>query len=272
MEGIVLIGYTAAVFIGLIVGLTGAGGSILALPILTYFFGVPAELATGYSLFVVGWVAAVGALRNGQKGNIDYKIATVFAPPTIAAVYFTRKVIVPAIPETIIQFEEVALSKDLAIMLLFAIVMLFASISMLRKKTHNTSDSIDLKWDLSRLLKVVIEATVVGVLTGLVGAGGGFIIVPALVLLAKLPIHRAVGTSMFIIASKSLIGFLGDVTNPSLIIDWTFLIGFTFVAMLGLAVGLPFSAKVPAPKLKKGFGVFVLVMAVFILVDKISSL
>ncbi|MBA99584.1 MAG: permease [Saprospirales bacterium] len=272
MEGIVLIGYTAAVFIGLIVGLTGAGGSILALPILTYFFGVPAELATGYSLFVVGWVAAVGALRNGQKGNIDYKIATVFAPPTIAAVYFTRKVIVPAIPETIIQFEEVALSKDLAIMLLFAIVMLFASISMLRKKTHNTSDSIDLKWDLSRVLKVVIEATVVGVLTGLVGAGGGFIIVPALVLLAKLPIHRAVGTSMFIIASKSLIGFLGDVTNPSLIIDWTFLIGFTFVAMLGLAVGLPFSAKVPAPKLKKGFGVFVLVMAVFILVDKISSL
>ena len=267
-----LIGYTAAVFIGLIVGLTGAGGSILALPILTYFFGVPAELATGYSLFVVGWVAAVGALRNGQKGNIDYKIATVFAPPTIAAVYFTRKVIVPAIPETIIQFEEVALSKDLAIMLLFAIVMLFASISMLRKKTHNTSDSIDLKWDLSRVLKVVIEATVVGVLTGLVGAGGGFIIVPALVLLAKLPIHRAVGTSMFIIASKSLIGFLGDVTNPSLIIDWTFLIGFTFVAMLGLAVGLPFSAKVPAPKLKKGFGVFVLVMAVFILVDKISSL
>ena len=272
MEGIVLIGYTAAVFIGLIVGLTGAGGSILALPILTYFFGVPAELATGYSLFVVGWVAAVGALRNGQKGNIDYKIATVFAPPTIAAVYFTRKVIVPAIPETIIQFEEVALSKDLAIMLLFAIVMLFASISMLRKKTHNTSDSVDLKWDLSRVLKVVIEATVVGVLTGLVGAGGGFIIVPALVLLAKLPIHRAVGTSMFIIASKSLIGFLGDVTNPSLIIDWTFLIGFTFVAMLGLAVGLPFSAKVPAPKLKKGFGVFVLVMAVFILVDKISSL
>lgn len=272
MEGIVLIGYTAAVFIGLIVGLTGAGGSILALPILTYFFGVPAELATGYSLFVVGWVAAVGALRNGQKGNIDYKIATVFAPPTIAAVYFTRKVIVPAIPETIIQFEEVALSKDLAIMLLFAIVMLFASISMLRKKTHNTSDSIDLKWDLSRVLKVVTEATVVGVLTGLVGAGGGFIIVPALVLLAKLPIHRAVGTSMFIIASKSLIGFLGDVTNPSLIIDWTFLIGFTFVAMLGLAVGLPFSAKVPAPKLKKGFGVFVLVMAVFILVDKISSL
>ena len=272
MEGIVLIGYTAAVFIGLIVGLTGAGGSILALPILTYFFGVPAELATGYSLFVVGWVAAVGALRNGQKGNIDYKIATVFAPPTIAAVYFTRKVIVPAIPETIIQFEEVALSKDLAIMLLFAIVMLFASISMLRKKTHNTSDSVDLKWDLSRVLKVVTEATVVGVLTGLVGAGGGFIIVPALVLLAKLPIHRAVGTSMFIIASKSLIGFLGDVTNPSLIIDWTFLIGFTFVAMLGLAVGLPFSAKVPAPKLKKGFGVFVLVMAVFILVDKISSL
>jgi len=272
MEGIVLIGYTAAVFIGLIVGLTGAGGSILALPILTYFFGVPAELATGYSLFVVGWVAAVGALRNGQKGNIDYKIATVFAPPTIAAVYFTRKVIVPAIPETIIQFEEVALSKDLAIMLLFAIVMLFASISMLRKKTHNTSDSVDLKWDLSRVLKVVTEATVVGVLTGLVGAGGGFIIVPALVLLAKLPIHRAVGTSMFIIASKSLIGFLGDVTNPSLTIDWTFLIGFTFIAMLGLAVGLPFSAKVPAPKLKKGFGVFVLVMAVFILIDKISSL
>ena len=109
-------------------------------------------------------------------------------------------------------------------------------------------------------------------LTGLVGAGGGFIIVPALVLLAKLPIHRAVGTSMFIIASKSLIGFLGDVTNPSLTIDWTFLIGFTFIAMLGLAVGLPFSAKVPAPKLKKGFGVFVLVMAVFILIDKISSL
>ena len=272
MEGILLIGYIAAVFIGLVVGLTGAGGSILALPILTYFFGVPVELATGYSLFVVGWVAAVGALRNGQKGNIDYKIATVFAPPTIAAVYFTRKIIVPAIPETIVQFQGLALSKDLAIMLLFAVIMLFAALSMLRNKTQNTSDSRDLQWDVSRVLKVVTEAIIIGVLTGLVGAGGGFIIVPALVLLAKLPIHRAVGTSMFIIASKSLIGFLGDVMNPSLVIDWTFLIGFTFIAMLGLAVGLPFSAKVPAPKLKKGFGVFVLVMAVFILIDKISSL
>ena len=272
MEGIVIIGYVAAIFIGLVVGLTGAGGSILALPILTYLFGISEDLATGYSLFVVGWVAAVGAFRNGQKGNIDYKIAMVFAPPTIAAVYFTRKVIAPAIPETIIQFQGLALSKGLAIMLLFAVVMLLAALSMLRKKKQNTSDSIDLQWDVSRVLKVVTEATVVGVLTGLVGAGGGFIIVPALVLLAKLPIHRAVGTSMFIIASKSLIGFLGDVTNPSLTIDWTFLIGFTFIAMLGLAVGLPFSAKVPAPKLKKGFGVFVLVMAVFILIDKISSL
>ena len=272
MEGIVLIGYIAAVFIGLVVGLTGAGGSILALPILTYFFGVPVELATGYSLFIVGWVAAVGALRNGQKGNIDYKIAMVFAPPTIAAVYFTRKVIVPAFPETIIQFQEVALSKDLAIMLLFAIVMLFAAISMLRKKTQKITDSDHFEWDVLRVLKVVTEAIIVGILTGLVGAGGGFIIVPALVLLVKLPIHRAVGTSMFIIASKSLIGFLGDVSNPNIEIDWTFLIGFTFIAMLGLAVGLPFSAKVPAPKLKKGFGVFVLVMAVFILIDKISSL
>ena len=169
MEGMI-IGYIAAVFlIGLVVGLTGAGGSILALPILTYFFGVPVELATGYSLFVVGWVAAVGALRNGQKGNIDYKIATVPAPPTIAAVYFTRKIIVPAIPETIVQFSRgLALSKDLAIMLLFAVVMLFCGDIYVAQENANASDSSGLQWNVSRVLKVVTEATVVGVLTGLV--------------------------------------------------------------------------------------------------------
>ncbi|MBO6631469.1 MAG: sulfite exporter TauE/SafE family protein, partial [Psychroserpens sp.] len=213
-----LLGYLGALFIGIVLGLIGGGGSILTVPILVYLMYVNPVTATAYSLFVVGVSALVGAIRNMQKGLVDFRTAIVFAIPAFIAVYATRKFLVPAIPDTLFNIGDFLVTKDIAIMLFFAVVMLVASISMIKSKREDNqeSDAVSYNYPL-----IIIEGIVVGVLTGIVGAGGGFLIIPALVLLAKLPMKKAVATSLLIIAIKSLIGFLGDVEN--LTIDWQFL-------------------------------------------------
>lgn len=255
-----VLGYFGALLVGLVLGLIGGGGSILSVPLFVYILAVNPVTATAYSLFMVGVSSAFGAIQNIKKGLVDFKTAIVFAIPAFIAVYITRKFIVPAIPLEIFTFGNFTLTKDVGIMVLFAIVMLFASISMIRgrKDVGQTSEVIRFNYPL-----ILIEGFVVGILTGLVGAGGGFLIIPALVLLAKLPMKRAVATSLLIIAVKSLIGFIGDVEN--LDIDWMFLLSFTGVSVIGIFVGSYLSNFIDGKKLKKGFGYFVLIMGICIL-------
>jgi uncharacterized membrane protein YfcA len=255
-----ILGYFGALLVGLVLGLIGGGGSILSVPLFVYLLAVNPVTATAYSLFMVGVSSAFGAIQNIKKGLVDFKTATVFAIPAFIAVYITRKYIVPAIPLEIFTFGNFTLTKDVAIMVLFAIVMLLASISMIRgqKDVGETSEVITFNYPL-----ILIEGFVVGILTGLVGAGGGFLIIPALVLLAKLPMKKAVATSLLIIAVKSLIGFIGDVEN--LDIDWTFLLSFTGVSVIGIFIGSYLSNFIDGKKLKKGFGYFVLIMGIYIL-------
>lgn len=261
-----ILGYFLALLIGFTMGLLGGGGSILSVPVLVYILGISPVLATAYSLFIVGVVASVGAVTNFKKGLVDLKTAIVFAVPSFIAVYLTRTFLLPAIPDTLITTESFVLTKDIALMIFFAIIMFAASISMIRKKSVPSLKKFrEQKFNYPMIL---LDGFFVGTLTGIVGAGGGFLIIPALVLLARLPMKLAVGTSLTIIAIKSLIGFLGDIQTGQ-VIDWNFLLFFTLLAVGGIFIGGYVSNYIPGKKLKSGFGWFVLFMSIFILVKEL---
>lgn len=265
MEILDLLGYFGALLIGVVLGLIGGGGSILTVPVLVYLLSVNPVTATAYSLFVVGASSLVGALNNLKQKLVDFRTATVFAIPAFIAVYATRKYLVPAIPDTIFTFWGFELTRGIGIMLFFALIMIGASISMIRNNGKAEAEAAEVTYNYPL---IILEGAVVGVLTGIVGAGGGFLIIPALVLLAKLPMKKAVATSLLIIAVKSLIGFIGDVEN--LDIDWAFLLVFTGLSILGIFIGGYLNRFIDGRKLKKGFGWFVLLMGIYIFWKELS--
>lgn len=265
MEITEILGYIGALIIGIVLGLIGGGGSILTVPVFVYLMYLNPVTATAYSLFVVGVSALVGAINNLKKGLVSIRTAIVFAIPAFIAVYTTRKYIVPAIPDTLFSINEFMITKNIGIMIFFAIIMLLASISMIKNKKNKTTAEAPIKYNYPLIL---IEGFIVGILTGLVGAGGGFLIIPALVLLAKLPMKKAVATSLLIIAIKSLIGFIGDVEN--LEIEWNFLLIFTAISVAGIFIGMYISNFIDGKKLEKGFGWFVLAMGIYILFKELA--
>lgn len=256
------LGYFASILIGVSLGLIGGGGSILTVPVLVYLLGLNPVLSTAYSLFVVGTTSLVGSFTYMRKQLVNYRAALVFAIPSFITVFLTRKFLVPAIPDPVFTLGDFTLSKGAGIMGLFALIMLAAAFSMIRHKEDQEKDSEGEGTSFNYPL-IGLEGAAVGLLTGLVGAGGGFLIIPALVLLAKLPMKMAVGTSLLIIAAKSLIGFLGDVGQQA--IDWQFLAIFTSLSVVGIFLGSYLTRFIPGEKLKRIFGWFVLGMAVFIL-------
>lgn len=269
MENIEIIGYAASIIMGLTLGLIGGGGSILTVPILVYLFSVNPILATAYSLFIVGLTALVGGISYLKKGEVEIKTGIIFAIPSFIGVYLTRAYIMPQLPDPVFSISSVIVSKPLLIMVVFAILMLVASLSMIRsKKTISTDSSMSTT---KKTVLISVEGLVVGMITGFVGAGGGFLIIPALVMLIGMPMKQAVGTSLFIIAAKSLLGFIGDVQRQAFI-DWKLLLSLASIAIVGLFIGVYFSKKVDEKSLKKGFGYFVLIMGAFVLIDQIKKL
>ncbi len=262
-----ILGYILAALVGISLGLIGSGGSILTVPILVYVMGVNPVLATAYSLFIVGSTALVGGVQSAILKKVDFKTVLIFGIPSIAAVYATRMWLVPLIPKEIFSIGGFVITKAIALMLLFAVVMILASISMIRsgKKKSEADENAPMKYNYPMIL---LEGTVVGLLTGLVGAGGGFLIIPALVLLARMPMKLAVGTSLFIIAAKSLIGFIGDLQGSE-VIDWKLLGTFTAFAVAGIFLGIFLAKKIHGDKLKKAFGWFVLIMGIYIIVKEL---
>ena len=261
MELIEILGYIGALLVGLVLGLIGGGGSILTVPIMVYLIGLNPIVATAYSLFVVGVTSIFGAFQNYKKGNVDIKTAIIFAIPAFIVVYLTRRFVVPRIPDIVFMVGDFEVTNNIFIMVFFAIVMLLASFSMIRGKKNIVSITEEEKTKYNYPL-IALEGTVIGVFAGIVGAGGGFLIIPTLVLLAKLPMKKAVGTSLFVIAVNSLFGFLGDLSNIE--IEWTFLLTFTAISILGILLGMYLSKFISGRKLKKGFGYFTLIMAFYI--------
>lgn len=252
--------------IGISLGLIGAGGSILTVPVLVYLAHVDPVLATAYSLFVVGSTALFGGIQNALKKRVAYKTALVFGVPSILAVYATRAWIMPAIPEQINIFGSMPLAKGTTLLLLFAGLMVITSVSMIRSKPK-PSDELENHEVKTNYFLILAEGIGVGLLTGLVGAGGGFLIIPALVLFAGLNMKMAVGTSLLIIAAKSLIGFIGDVQLGSAI-EWNFLLLFTGFSISGIFIGMWMNNYIDGKKLKKGFGWFVLAMGIYMIIKE----
>ena len=260
-----LFGVFGALLIGIVLGLIGGGGSILTVPIFVYVLDVEPVLATAYSLFVVGIAALFGAIKNAQENLVEYKTGFVFAIPAFIGVYIARRFLLDLIPNIIFKLGEFSVTKDMGIMMFFALIMILASFFMIKDQKEQ---NINKKFS-NNINILIIEGFIVGILTGIVGAGGGFIIIPALVLFAGLPMKNAIGTSLMIIAIKSLFGFIGDLQNSNIIIDWLLLAGFTFLSIIGIFAGLYFNKFIEGNKLKKGFGWFVLIMGVSIVLKEI---
>ena len=255
-------GYIASLFIGITLGLIGGGGSILTVPVLVYLFAISPTIAVSYSLFIVGITSLVGAYNNYRKGFVDLKTVLLFGAASIITVFTVRKFIVPILPDVILQIGSVVITQSLFVMVLFAIVMVAASVSMIRSRKIAEAEDIKVKrW------VPVVYGVLLGLVTGFLGAGGGFLLIPALVILMKLPMKKAIGTSLLIIALNSLIGFLGDIGHN--FIDWKFITTVSAIAIAGIFIGGYFNQKVNSDTLKKGFGWFVLVMGIYIIVKEL---
>lgn len=256
-----IIGYAAALLIGVSLGLIGGGGSILAVPILAYLFGFDEKMATAYSLFVVGSAALVGGFRQNKEGNVDWKTAIVFGIPAIIGAWNIRHFVIPMMPDILFTIGEVEITRRMAMFGFFAFLMLLASYSMLSSKERKGgTGEISYNYPL-----ITIQGIIVGAITGFVGAGGGFLIIPALVALANLEIKKAIGTSLVIIALNSLTVFLlSDALTMQ--IDWTFLLSFASIAVAGIFIGVYIGRFIDGKKLKKGFGYFIIVMAIYVFI------
>lgn len=262
MELLEFLGYASAMVIGISLGLIGGGGSILAVPALAYLFAVEEKMATAYSLFIVGSSALIGGLQQHRKGFVDWRTALVFGIPAIIGVATIRAYLIPILPEVLFTIADFEFTRRMAMFGLFAVLMIPAAFSMLKRNDVQKSNDATSKTTYNYPL-ILIEGIVVGGITGFIGAGGGFLIIPALVLLANLDMKKAIGTSLVIIAIKSLLGFfLGDALTTD--IDWSFLLVFTLLSFIGILIGSYFNSFINGARLKRGFGYFILVMAVFI--------
>ncbi|RZM82907.1 sulfite exporter TauE/SafE family protein [Leptolyngbya iicbica] len=259
-----VLGYLLAIAIGLSLGLIGGGGSVLAVPIMVYVLGVPAKSAIAMSMFVVGCVSLLGVIPHWQRGNVNFKTFMIFTPAAMMGTFLGAKIAgLPWVSDT---FQLVA----------FGIVMVVTSLFMIRKsgaKPRPSSVGAMARHEphqhhglLPTWLLIPLEGIVVGIVTGFVGVGGGFLIIPALVLLGGIPMKEAVGTSLLIIAFKSAIGFVEYLNYVTL--DWQLMLTFTLAASIGMGAGVYLSRSIDGRHLQKGFGYFVLAVAVFVLLKR----
>ena len=259
-----IVGYIAAIFIGITLGLVGGGGSILTVPVMVYLFGVSPQLATCYSLFVVGTSSLAGVISRLNTGTIKLNIVFLFATTSVITVYLTRKLIIPAIPQVLFTVGHTKVTESMATMLLFAILMLWSAISMISASNEKlqpvTNNAINRP-------KLALYGVGIGLVTGFLGAGGGFLIIPSLIFLCRLNMKEAVATSLLIIAANSTIGFIGDLGHYE--INWVLLGTVTALAIAGILVGSQLAKKINNRQLKKLFGWFVLLMGIYILLKEL---
>jgi len=270
-----IFGFLSAIIIGISLGLIGGGGSILTIPVLVYLFKIEPTTATAYSLFIVGFSSIVAVIPKYRHGLVHLKTAIIFGAPAIVTVFLTRKYIIPAIPTEIFTIYEYTVSKSMLTMLVFSALMISASISLIKNNVKEAIAKKNASKEMNYPL-MIVEGALIGALTSFVGAGGGFLIIPSLVFLAKLPMKMAIGTSLLIVAVNSSVGFLGDLTlylnnhpDYSSEINWNLLIIFTSLSITGTFLGDFLSSKIDGNKLKKGLGWSVLIMGVYIMMNEL---
>jgi len=259
-------GYIAAVVIGIVLGMMGGGGSILTVPVLVYLLQLDAITATTYSLFIVGVTSLTGGTRAYIKKQVDFKTVSEFGIPSIFSIFIARHFILPAIPEKLFWIGNIEFTRNVMLMILFAFLMFAASAFMLFNGDVENKKAVSPERN-STILPLALWGSAIGFITGLLGAGGGFLIIPALVLFVKLPMKTAIGTSLVIIAINSIFGFLFSLKQTPL--DWKILLLFTGLAIIGIYSGSLWAEKIPGRILRKIFGWFVLLMAIYILIKEL---
>ncbi len=257
-----IIGFLSSILIGVSLGLIGGGGSILTVPILVYLFKVNPEQATSYSLFIVGMPAFFGSVSHYKIGNLKFKTTLFFAVPSVISLLIVRKYILPKIPNLVFTIYHFEVSKSILLMVVFAILMIAASVSMIKKRKDVI---LNVKSNSSVLFTI---GMCVGSISGFLGAGGGFLIIPTLIYFANLSMKQAVGTSLSIIFITSFIGFSGDLIN-GVAIDFKFLTIISLIAVAGLIIGVRLSKKIEGTALKPIFGWFILIMGIYIVVKEL---
>ena len=262
-----IVGYIAAVFIGIVLGMMGGGGSILTVPVLVYLLHLDAITATTYSLFIVGVTSLTGGTRAYIKKQVDFKAVSEFGIPSIFSIFITRHFILPAIPEKLFSIGNIDLTRDTMLMVVFAFLMFTAAAFMIFNGDDENIEKPVSQERNSKILPLALWGLVIGLITGILGAGGGFLIIPALVLFVKLPMRTAIGTSLVIIAINSIFGFLFSLNQTQL--DWKILLLFTGLAIMGIYLGSLSAEKISSKILKKIFGWFVLLMAIYILIKEL---
>lgn len=260
----VILGYILAVMMGLTLGLIGAGGSIFTVPILVYLLGVKPEVATGYSLLIVGSAALTGAICYWRNGFVNIKAAMIFTAPAMLTVLVARTFILPSIPDQI-----VGVPKQMFLMMLFASFMILAAGFMLLPVKRVSKRSKILTF--GRIIKLVFASANVGLITGMVGAGGGFLIIPTLIALFGISMKEAIGTSLAIISINSLVGFKGDIL-AGIPLDWSLLSSFIGFTLFGMWLGNVLGKRIEGDKLKKLFGIFTLMMGIAVLTEELYLL
>jgi uncharacterized protein len=260
-----ILGYGAAVLMGILLGMIGSGGSILTVPVLVYLMHVNPLLATTSSLFIVGTTSLSGGIRALVKDQFDFRALTAFGIPSVISIFVTRHYILPAIPEYLFTVGSLLVSKEMFLMVVFALFMLVSSLSIITNQ--DSREPTGTKPMHHKTISLVALGLLIGLVTGLLGAGGGFLIIPFLVLFMRLPIKKAVGTSLLIVAINSLFGF--TISLYQFEFDWVLLIVFSLLAIAGIFIGSRLSERIPSSILKKGFGWFVFLMGVYIIIEEI---
>lgn len=257
-----IIGYITALLVGVTLGLIGGGGSILTIPILVYFFKIDPILATSYSLFIVGITSLIGSYKNYKAKHLNITKALYFLIPATLSILLVRKFILPNLPNILFKINDMTFTKNNLVMIVFGILMLSSSLAMIFRKNPSTKNSINLP-------KLSFIGLIIGVITGFLGAGGGFLIIPALLFFGGLNMKNAIGTSLFIIALNSIIGFIGDIIN-GIVINYSILLSLTLIAVTGILIGTFILKRINSQILKPAFGWFVLVVGLFILFNEIT--
>ncbi|MBD1430554.1 sulfite exporter TauE/SafE family protein [Sphingobacterium sp. DN04309] len=253
-----MLGLFLAVFVGITLGLVGSGGSILTVPIFVYVFGVDPVLATAYSLFAIGATSIIGGAKGFISKDVDIDKLLKFGIPSMISVFLTRKFLVPLIPD---QFNIMGyiIQQEVVLMVSFAVLMLFAAYAMFHE--------INIPKAQFPFITVVAKGVFVGSVTGIVGAGGGFLIIPALTNFFNLSMKKAVATSLVLIAINSFLGLLGDWRRIDLF-DWNLLLQYTLLTIVGIFIGFYLSNKIDGKKLKRIFSVGIMAVAIFVLLTE----
>lgn len=258
-----IIGYIGALLTGLILGILGGGGAIFSVPVLVYIFHVKATEATAYSMFIVAVAALIGAVQNIRKKMVDWSAVAWYGLPSLITVFITRKFIIHAIPENLFTVGSYTFTKHVGILLLLSFFMVMIGYKMTRTEPIKGEGERGVNHT-----KLIMYAMGIGLFLGIVGAGGGFLMIPALIHFANLDIKKAVGTSLVLVSANAAIGFLGDATTNTNL-NWPLLISFSGIAIAGVIIGTYYAHKINPAKLRMGFGYFMIITAVFIFVKEI---